>query len=182
MTPIVRETVISFERTPPDADEIANRIRTTLPTHPWVVCVHDDELFGYAYAGSHRSRESYQWSVDVSVYVHPDHHRSGIGRGLYESLFSLLREQGFYNAYAGITLPNPASVGLHESLGFERVGTYRNVGYKGGAWRNVGWWRLQLLSVENSDSEPEPPRSPSALDDSVIDDALGLGRESIRVI
>ncbi|MGA9403363.1 arsinothricin resistance N-acetyltransferase ArsN1 family B [Haladaptatus sp.] len=180
--PIVRETVISFERTPPDEAEIENRIEATLPTYPWLVCVHDDELLGYAYASPHRSRESYQWSVDVSVYVRSDHHRSGIGRGLYESLFALLREQGYYNAYAGIALPNPASVGLHESLGFEQIGTYRDVGYKGGTWRSVGWWHLRLSVETNGDeAEPTPPRSLSALDGSVRDDAVGLGRGSIRL-
>lgn len=180
--PIVRETVISFERTPPDEAEIENRIEATLPTYPWLVCVHDDELLGYAYASPHRSRESYQWSVDVSVYVRSDHHRSGIGRGLYESLFALLREQGYYNAYAGIGLPNPASVGLHESLGFEQVGTYRDVGYKDGSWRSVGWWHLRLVEETDGDeAEPTPPRSLSALDGSVRDDAVGLGRGSIRL-
>ncbi|MCO8245891.1 MULTISPECIES: arsinothricin resistance N-acetyltransferase ArsN1 family B [unclassified Haladaptatus] len=180
--PIVRETVISFERTPPDEAEIENRIEATLPTYPWLVCVLDDELLGYAYASPHRSRESYQWSVDVSVYVRSDHHRSGIGRGLYESLFALLREQGYYNAYAGIALPNPGSVGLHESLGFEQIGTYRDVGYKDGAWRSVGWWHLRISEKTDGDeAEPTPPRSLSALDGSVRDDAVGLGRGSIRL-
>ena len=95
-------------------------------------------------ASSHRTRAAYQWSVDVSVYVHERARRRGVGRALYGALFGILRQQGFYSAYAGIALPNPASVRLHESMGFQPVGVYRSVGYKLGAWRDVGWWHLAL--------------------------------------
>jgi len=109
-----------------------------------VVCLRGEELQGYAYASAHRTRAAYQWSVDVSVYVRADVRRAGVGRAVYRSLFALLAVQGYYNAYAGITLPNPASVGLHESLGFHPVGVYGAVGYKLGAWHDVGWWHLSL--------------------------------------
>ena len=99
-------------------------------------------MVGYAYAGRHRSREAYQWSVEVSVYVAENQHRRGVGRALYTSLVECLRLQGFFHAYAGITLPNPASVGLHESLGFQPVGVYKDVGYKLGQWHTVGWLEL----------------------------------------
>jgi L-amino acid N-acyltransferase YncA len=176
--PVVRETVISFETTPPDAEEITDRIRTTLPTHPWLVCERAGDVFGYAYAGSHRSREAYQWSVDVSVYVHSEYRRSGVGTGLYRALLSLLEAQGFYNAYAGIALPNPASVGLHESLGFEHVGTYEDVGCKNGAWRSVGWWHRRLQPCEQ---DPEPPLSVTELSEKVTTAALNDGRESVGI-
>jgi L-amino acid N-acyltransferase YncA len=176
--PVVRETVISFETAPPGDEEMANRIRTTLPTYPWLVCEDDGNLLGYAYAGSHRSREAYRWSVDVSVYVHSEYRRSGVGEGLYRVLFSLLEAQEFYNAYAGIALPNPASVGLHESLGFGHVGTYEDVGYKNGAWRSVGWWHRKLQPHEEN---PEPPLPVMELPEKVVTDALNDGRESIRV-
>jgi len=94
--------------------------------------------------------------VDVSVYVGEASRRRGIGRALYEALFPLLRVQGFYAAYAGITLPNAGSVGLHEALGFRPVGIYRDVGYKLGAWHDVGWWQL---SLRERTQEPRPPRS-----------------------
>ncbi|WP_049970961.1 arsinothricin resistance N-acetyltransferase ArsN1 family B [Haladaptatus cibarius] len=162
--PIVRDTIISFETTPPNEKEMASRIRNTLPNYPWLVCEHEGDICGYAYATNHRTREAYQWSVDVSVYVHDSYRRSGIGRGLYESLFALLRKQGFYNAYAGIALPNPASVSLHESLGFEQVGTYEAVGYKHGAWHDVGWWHLQLVSTEENAERPEPPSALTEID------------------
>jgi L-amino acid N-acyltransferase YncA len=114
----------------------------------------DEGVRGYAYAGAHRSRTAYQWSVDVSIYVGDGMQRRGVGRALYTALFGVLRGQGFYNAYAGATLPNPASVGLHEAVGFERVGVYREVGYKFGAWHDVIWWSLPL---QPKAAQPAPP-------------------------
>ena len=142
--PIVRETAISFEVEPPDVNAMRRRIADTLAHLPWLVCERRGEILGYAYAGTHRTRAAYQWSVDVSVYVHARIRRSGVGRALYTSLLRLLDLQGFYNIYAGITLPNAASVRLHESLEFQPIGVYRAVGYKLGAWHDVGWWHLAL--------------------------------------
>ena len=158
--PVVRETVISFELEPPTVDGMAKRIGEVVERMPWLVCEYRGEILGYTYASPHRVRAAYQWSVDVSVYIHAPARRSGVGRGLYRSLFALLVLQGFYQAYAGITLPNPASVGLHELLGFEPVGVYRAVGYKLGAWHDVGWWQLALQARAPA---PEPPRRPSAV-------------------
>lgn len=175
--PAVTESAVSFETDPPDEAEMRRRIDRTLPDHPWLVCERDGEVAGYAYAGPHRERAAYRWSVDVSAYVHPDHRRQGVGRGLYESLFAILSLQGFVNAYAGIALPNPASVGLHESMGFEPVGVYEGVGYKHGAWRDVGWWQLRL--VERPD-DPEPPIDVSAVKSrSGWDDALVSGEDVV---
>jgi phosphinothricin acetyltransferase len=142
--PVVRDTAISFELEPPSVEEMAQRMAETLARLPWLVCERRGDILGYVYAGRHRSRPAYQWSVDVSVYVQAQARGSGVGGALYRSLFAVLALQGFYNAYAGITLPNPASVGLHESLGFQPVGVYRAVGYKLGAWHDVGWWQLRL--------------------------------------
>lgn len=154
--PIVRETAISFELEPPSVDEFQSRVRSTLARAPWLVCGIDDSIAGYAYAGPLRTRAAYQWSVEVTVYVHEDFRRRGVGSAVYTSLFDCLRLQGYMNAYGGIALPNPGSVGLHESLGFFHIGTYRNVGYKLGAWHDVGWWQLEL---SNPASAPRPPRS-----------------------
>ena len=145
--PIVRETAISFELEPPTVAEMQQRIVKSLEHWPWLVCERRGDILGYVYASQHRTRPAYQWSVDVSVYVHPNARHSGVGQALYRSLFALLTLQGFYNAYAGITLPNPASVGLHESLEFQSVGVYRAVGYKLGAWHDVGWWQLTLREL-----------------------------------
>ena len=142
--PIVRETAISFEVEAPDVNAMRRRITETLAHLPWLICERRGEVLGYAYASMHRTRAAYQWSVDVSVYVHVRIRRSGVGKALYTSLLRFLDLQGFYNVYAGITLPNPASVRLHESLEFQPVGVYRAVGYKLGAWHDVGWWHLAL--------------------------------------
>lgn len=176
--PAVADGFTSFEAVPPDAAEMAGRIERTLPDHPWLVCEREGTVAGYAYAGPHRKRAAYRWSVDVSVYVHPDHRRRGVGRGLYESLFEILRLQGFVNAYAGIALPNPASVGLHESFGFEQAGVYEGVGYKRGEWRDVGWWQLALAE------KVADPASPLSIEDvrgsSGWDDSLAAGERIVR--
>src|SRR5438445_121345 len=122
--PIVAATPISFEITPPDEQEMRQRIQETLAGYPWLVCTHREDVVGYAYGGRHKARAAYQWSVDTSVYVHSGFHRRGIGRGLYTSLLGILAAQGFFSAYAGITLPNTSSVALHESAGFQPVGVY----------------------------------------------------------
>jgi L-amino acid N-acyltransferase YncA len=139
---------------------IAERITHTLPTYPWLVSEEPDAVIGYAYASQHRSRAAYQWSADVSVYIHEGWRSQGVGRALYTALFALLRAQGFANVYAGIALPNRGSVALHEAMGMTPVGVYRRVGYKLGAWHDVGWWEgtLQLLT-----DSPTPPRPLTAL-------------------
>jgi phosphinothricin acetyltransferase len=145
-------TPVSFEEEPPSLDEMRRRIAGTLERWPWLVCAADAEVLGYVYARPHRERAAYRWSVEVTAYVAAGQRRRGVGRALYTALFRLLELQGYCNAYAGITLPNPASVGLHEALGFRPVGVYRHVGYKCGAWHDVGWWQRDLRPPE-----PEPP-------------------------
>jgi phosphinothricin acetyltransferase len=152
--PIVRETAISFEVEPPTRMEMQQRIATTLRHLPWLVCERQGEVLGYVYASPHRARAAYQWSVDVSVYIQAQVRRAGMGRALYHALFELLTLQGLYQCFAGITLPNPASVGLHEALGFQPVGVYQAVGYKLGAWHDVGWWQRALQPCP---SLPTPP-------------------------
>jgi len=152
--PFVESTIISFETVPPDRSQMADRIVTTLVRYPWLVCEWNSHVAGYAYATKHRERKAYQWSVDTSAYVHPEYWRRGVGGGLYRSLFAILSAQGFVNAYAGIALPNPASVGLHEAVGFRPIGIYRFVGYKLGAWHDVGWWERRLQDHDASPAEP----------------------------
>ncbi len=153
-TPAVVETVTSFEIVVPTVDDMAGRIRELGKTYPWLVHEQDGEVSGYAYACPHRSRQAYQWCVEVSAYVDAAAQRAGIGRALYERLFEILRAQGFRNAYAGVTQPNPASVNFHRALGFETVGTYGRIGFKNGAWRDVIWLGLRLQDG------PEPPSTP----------------------
>lgn len=152
--PIVRDTPISFEIEPPDADEMRQRFASSRGRTPWLVCTEADALLGYAYAAPHRLRPAYRWSVDVSVYVHENARSRGVGAGLYAALLPILRIQGFHRAYAGITLPNAASVGLHESAGFAALGVYRRVGFKCNVWHDVGWWDCALAEPSQPPAEP----------------------------
>jgi L-amino acid N-acyltransferase YncA len=152
--PIVRDTAISFELDPPSANEMRKRIGDTLKSLPWLVCTDSQGIRGYAYAGHYRARPAYRWSLEVSVYVARDTRRQGVGERLYRALFETVARQGYCRAYAGITLPNEASVKLHQALGFTPVGIYREVGYKFAEWRDVGWWQLALGDPV---AEPEDP-------------------------
>jgi len=171
--PIVQQTIISFEVEPPTADEMRRRIENTLDRLPWLVCEREGRVAGYADASEHSARAAYQWSVDVSAYVHERERRAGVGRALYRSLFAVLALQGFYNAYVGISLPNPASVGLHEAVGFRPVGLYRGVGYKLGAWHDVGWWERSLQERVASPKAPVNLRTVKATEQ--WDEALASG-------
>lgn len=178
--PIISETAISFEFEPPTVAEMQQRIADTLAQFPWLVCDRQGEILGYVYASKHRARAAYQWAVDVSVYVRSDQHRSGIGRGLYTALFELLKQQGACSLFAGITLPNPGSVGLHESLGFQPLGIYRNVGHKFDAWHDVGWWQLSLQS-DSYTPKPIIPFTDLERDAATLEAAWRAGLPLIRV-
>ena len=163
--PYVSDTVISLEEVPPTADELRGRMERITKYYPWLIA--EDEggaTAGYAYAGEHRERAAYRWAADVTVYLSPAFQRRGIGRALYTALFDLLVFQGVYVACAGVTLPNEASVGLHESMGFLPVGVYQRVAWKFGSWHDVGWWQLQL--VEAGDGAPAELGPPARLEGS----------------
>lgn len=156
--PYVETTPISFEERVPDALEMEARIVRYSATHPWLVAEHGGEVVGYAYACLHMERAAYRWAADVSVYVAAGRRGEGIGRLLYERLFLRLRAQNFQVACAGITLPNDASVRLHERLGFTRVGVSPRIGWKRGGWHDVSWWQLELAPAEpGTPLEPLPP-------------------------
>jgi phosphinothricin acetyltransferase len=123
---------------------MATRIADYGASHGWLVAVVDGAVAGYAYGSQHRTRAAYASSCDVAVYVGPAHGRHGIGRALYAELLPVLADKGYHAAFAGIALPNDASVGLHEAMGFTPVGIYREVGWKLGGWRDVGWWQRLL--------------------------------------
>jgi phosphinothricin acetyltransferase len=153
--PSVETTPISFELVPPDAAEFARRIARYSATHQFLVAEEGGEVVGYAYACRWRERPAYDWAVEVSVYVDAARQGEGIGRALYAELLGRLRAQGFHSAVAGITLPNPASIALHEAMGFEPIGALREIGWKRDAWHDVGYWQL-LLAPDAAD----PPRAP----------------------
>ena len=155
--PSVAAGFTSIEEVPPGPEEMAARIRRANATHCWLVEEARGRVTGYAYGSPHRAREAYRWAVEVAVYVGAAHHRQGVGRRLYEALLPRLRAQGYRMAYAGITLPNPASVGLHEATGFTPVGVFRNAGFKSGDWRDVSWWQLDLRPDDvGAPREPTP--------------------------
>jgi phosphinothricin acetyltransferase len=122
---------------------MARRIADYGASHGWLVAEVDGRVAGYAYGSPHRTRAAYASSCDVAAYVDPEFARHGIGRALYAELLARLAER-CHAAFAGIALPNEASVALHEAMGFAPVGIYREVGWKLGAWRDVGWWQRLL--------------------------------------
>ena len=146
----------SFETAPPTVEEMTRRIEVITSTYPWLVAAEETGggLLGYAYGSRHRERAGYRWSVDVAVYIAADATGRGIGRSLYAALLPLLEAQGLHRAYAGIALPNDASVALHRSMGFEPVGTYVEVGFKLGQWLDVQWWSRALAPAESPPKEP----------------------------
>jgi phosphinothricin acetyltransferase len=173
--PYIANTSFTFETEVPQVGEFADRIASYLENWPWLVCEVDGQIAGYAYASRYRERVAYQWSVECSVYVHDDHHRSGIARAMYTALFSILKKQGYRNVYAVINLPNDRSVAFHESMGFKWFATYEQVGYKLGQWKNVAWWRLIINEFGH---DPAPVIPFSQLDRSwlpnLLDDVTGL--------
>lgn len=142
--PYVEQTCISFEEVPPDEAEMALRIAAALEHHDFLVAETSGQLAGYAYASPHRTRAAYCTSVDVAVYLRESAQGCGLGRALYGELLPRLARRGYHAAFAGIALPNPASVALHEATGFTRLGVYREVGRKFGKWLDVGWWQRLL--------------------------------------
>ncbi|MDB5096242.1 MAG: GCN5-related N-acetyltransferase [Cyanobacteria bacterium RYN_339] len=155
--PICRDTVISFEAEPPDATEIARRMEAVLARLPWLVCTRGGAVLGYAYARPYNERAAYQWTLEASIYLAEAARGQGLAGGLYTALFDLVRTQGYCSVIAGITLPNEASVRLHERFGFEPVGRIPAAGYKHGGWHDVGYWRRALRPAG-----PPPPLVPLA--------------------
>ncbi len=153
----VTESAVSFETEPPDGPAIRARIAAGAGLYPWLVGEEEDgTILGYAYAARFRDRPAYRFAVETSVYLRAGAAGRGLGRQLYQPLLATLERQGFTQAIAAITLPNVASVRLHERLGFERAGTYRQVGWKLGAWHDVGLWQRALALAGTPPAEPEP--------------------------
>jgi phosphinothricin acetyltransferase len=142
--PFVESTAVSFETVVPTPEEFAARIAKAVAGWQWLVADQDGQCIGYAYGSSHRERLAYRWSVEVSVYVHPNYHRQGVGRALYVRLLEELAQKGFCNALAGTALPNDGSIALHKAVGFESAGVFKRVGRKFGTWHDVAWFQRVL--------------------------------------
>ena len=152
----VENTPISFETIVPSVEEMEARIESVLVLYPWLVFEEDNSIFGYAYASKHHERLAFKWAVDVSIYVRQDWMNKGIGKKLYAELLSVLKLQGYYNAYAAICIPNEASVSIHEYFGFKKIGHFNNAGNKFGRWYDIGWWELFLAQHNSTPSNPVP--------------------------
>ena len=154
--PFVEGSAVSFEMLPPDAETMAGRIDKLWPGHPWIVAEEDGRVLGYAYGSPYRERKAYQWAVEVTVYLDETARGKGLGRMLYAVLIDLLIRQGFTKAYGVVTLPNPASAALHEAAGFRPFAVYKDIGFKNGAWHDVGWWERDLATGVTPPADPVP--------------------------
>jgi L-amino acid N-acyltransferase YncA len=148
--PIVAETPISFEYEVPDVAEIERRMQKVMASRPWLVYETGGQVLGYAYASTFRERAAYNWGVEVSIYVHANAHKRGIGQQLYTTLFDVLRALNYCQVYAGATVPNESSERLHARMGFELIARFPSAGYKFGKWHDTVFWRLPLRDF------PEP--------------------------
>jgi phosphinothricin acetyltransferase len=157
--PYVTGSIVSFENQPPDETEMRSRIENGRPLYPWLTARDETgALLGFASATAFRARHAYRFAVETSVYLAPEAQGQGLGRRLYDRLLPLLERQGFTQAIAAISLPNPASIALHEKAGFVSAGVYRDVGFKLGGWRSVGLWQRPLAPLTSSPKEPRPFR------------------------
>ncbi|MFC7595963.1 GNAT family N-acetyltransferase [Terrabacter sp. GCM10028922] len=156
--PYVTGTSITFETEAPGADEMARRIAAAQEAYAWLVLEEVGEegahVVGYAYAGPFKARAAYRWSCEVSVYLELDRRGRGGGRALYATLLERLAARGYRMAAAGMTQPNEASGRLHEALGFELVGTFRDIGWKHGGWHDVTWVQRRLGDPDADPTEP----------------------------
>ncbi len=137
-------TSVTFEYELPSIDEFSRRISDTLKTHPYLVCMESGKLCGYAYAHQLKEREAYQWSAELSIYLDSGITSRGMGRTLYALLIEILKHQGVRTVYGCVTIPNPRSEKLHESLGFRPLGMFRNAGFKNKEWHDTAWFEKQI--------------------------------------
>lgn len=154
--PYITSSAATFEYEVPSIAEFRARITELTANYPWLVCVVDGKVIGYAYASKHRYRAAYDWCVESTIYVAPAYHGKGIARLLYETLFAALRLQGYVNVYAGVTLPNAGSEALHRAMGFGEIGIFKNIGYKFGRWHDVKWFQLALTAHIADPPVPKP--------------------------
>jgi phosphinothricin acetyltransferase len=167
--PYITDTSITFEYDIPPLDQFTERIVNITRRLPWLVCEEDGQIIGYSYASPHLTRAAYQWDAELSVYTRQGHHRKGVGRKMYSALISLLREQGYYNLYALVTLPNEKSMGFHHSMGFSTVGIYPRTGFKLGAWCDMA---ILELALHEEFGTPAPLKTVHELTPEQIETAL----------
>ena len=178
--PYVKNTFVSFEYEAPSSDEFLLRVQNNISEYPWLICMHGHKIIGYSYASKHRYRTAYQWSCESTVYLLTEYHRKGIALILYKTLFSILKIQGYFNVYAGVSLPNEKSVGFHQSVGFKKVGIYKKVGYKFENWHDVEWFQFQLQ--KHIHNPPDPKSMQSIVNTETFIQILQEANNSVRNI
>lgn len=177
--PYVLHTAITFEYEVPTAAEFSERIQTITNEYPWLVCLQNNQIVGYAYAHKHRNRTAYNWSTESTIYIAEGAHRKGIARILYDTLFAILKLQGYVNVYAGVLVPNEKSEGLHAAMGFKEIGNFTKIGYKLGKWHDVKWFELHL--IEHPDT-PTPLKTLQEIEDTELQTILDKANERINQI
>ncbi len=154
--PYVLHTANTFEYEVPSVDDFRTKIEKITAQYPWLVCKCNGEIVGYAYGSTHRERAAYQWSPECTVYIDAKHHRKGIARTLYNTLFELLRQQGYINVFASVLVTNENSVAFHKAYGFEEIGLFKNIGYKLGEWHTNLWLQYALQEAVINPPVPKP--------------------------
>lgn len=175
----VKETAITFEYETPSLDEFRNRIKEISADYPYIVCLSNEKIVGYAYAHRQMERAAYQWNAELSVYIDKTCLRCGVGKALYSALIEILQMQNVRNVYGGVTSPNENSEKLHEYFGFKRLGIYHSTGYKCGAWHDVAWFEK---TVGDYDLEPKPFVSIQEIDKNAIMEILNNHSNMIKSV
>lgn len=173
----IKNTTVTFETEVPTISAFKERMERIMTQFPWLVCEIDGELAGYAYASKHGERAAYRWSADLSVYINEKFHRRGIAAALYEAVQQLLRKQGYFTVYAGVSTPNPKSEAFHTALGFRNLGEFKNVGHKLGVWCGVTWYELPLTEYTEN---PTEPMDVGSLDSAYCDAVFAEAENKIR--
>lgn len=176
--PYITGTAITFECEIPSLSEFAERVKEISLDYPYIVCLIDNKIVGYAYAHRQMERDAYQWNAELSVYIDKNHLRCGIGKILYSALIDILQLQNVCNLYGGVTVPNENSEKLHERLGFEKLGTYHKTGYKCGAWHDVAWFEKK---IGRNDPQPSPFIPIRKIDKVKLDEIISKYTEKINV-
>ncbi len=154
--PYVQHTAVSFEYEVPTLTAYEENISAITAEYPWLVCCINNQVIGFAYAGTFRTRPAYKWSVESTIYLEKQWQSLGIGKLLYQTLIHLLKMQGFVNVFAGVAIPNPGSEQLHLSVGFREAGIFNHIGYKNGSWHTTKWYQLLLQPLTANPSLPLP--------------------------
>jgi len=178
--PFILDTAVTFEESVPDENDFWARIQGIMSELPFLVCKIDDKIAGYAYASAYRSRASYRWTKEVSVYVHPDFHRKRVAHALYTSLHEMVRYQGIASLLAIITMPNESSVAFHEHFGYRKCAEFTNVGYKLNQWQNVGWLEI-FLQDENKPPKDRILPLAEITDLPIFKEAIKMGLDKLKI-